>query len=1121
MTMSVAEPRSEYRLMSDSGLSFQIHSNGTLGRMEYRDMTLNLFPGNAMEAGPANLYLRRLGESPEVTALLGPESPSEFTTGDGCLLARGRWGDVRYTVCLSLAEEAPAWFWRVLLENTGSESLDLDLIHTQDLALAAYGAIRLNEYYVSQYLDHCPLEHPQQGWVVATRQNQPMNGQHPWCLIGSLGQGVAYATDALQVYGYSRCQGRLPEGLLRGLPGQRLQHEHAMTGIQDARLTLAPGQRVERGFFGWLESHHPAATTPNDLSLVDQVVSLSARRREFPGFSEPSWRAAPTLFSTQASLPAEALSEAEIEELWGPERQFEERDGAGLLSFFQTPRTHVVLNAKEQSILRPHGHILRTGGGFLPDESGLTSTVWMNGVFHSMVTQGHVSINRFLSTTHAYLNLFQSHGQRIFVEVAGRWWRLGEPSAFVMQPEGCRWLYRHSGGLIEIRSEAATDRHELTLEIQVREGAAIRCLVTHHVALNGDDGAEAHSVMHEPRASGVFVRARPESDVGRRFPTGGFLIQPLPGTTVERVGGDECLFEDGLSRGQPFLCLTLASGTCLGLRITGQLLTAPEPRAQGADDYWREAVAGMAVDSSAPMAPRRLAAMLPWFAHNALIHFLAPRGLEQYSGGGWGTRDVTQGPVEYLLAIGRHELVRDLLQRVFCQQNPDGDWPQWFMFFERERNIRPGDSHGDIVFWPLLALGQYLLASGDSGLLKEDVPFFHGDPGQAETASLWRHVERALELIHQRVIPGTRLAAYGHGDWNDSLQPADPGLRERLCSAWTVTLHYQSLMTLAQALGELGQAEEAGALEELAARVLADFRRVLLVDGVVCGYAHFEADGRIDYLLHPLDRRTHLSYSLLPMIHSIINDMLDPEEARRHLELIRRHLHGPDGAHLFNQPMIYRGGPMTAFQRAESSSFFGREIGNMYTHAHLRYAEALWRVGDAEAFLAAIEKAIPIDIQAYVPSAARRQANCYYSSSDAAFRDRYQAQEDYALALEGKIPLEGGWRVYSSGAGIATGLILRCLLGIRRFHASLVIDPVMPIALDGLRVELELLQRRFAIRYRIAGKGRGPVGIRLNGASLAFARLENPYRPGGAELHLSTLEQHLTADINELIVSLQ
>ena len=58
----------------------------------------------------------------------------------------------------------------------------------------------------------------------------------------------------------------------------------------------------------------------------------------------------------------------------------------------------------------------------------------------------------------------------------------------------------------------------------------------------------------------------------------------------------------------------------------------------------------------------------------------------------------------------------------------------------------------------------------------------------AQHASVLAHVERALALIERRVIPGTRLAAYGHGDWNDSLQPADPALADELCSAWTVTL---------------------------------------------------------------------------------------------------------------------------------------------------------------------------------------------------------------------------------------------------------------------------------------------------------------------------------------------
>ena len=149
----------------------------------------------------------------------------------------------------------------------------------------------------------------------------------------------------------------------------------------------------------------------------------------------------------------------------------------------------------------------------------------------------------------------------------------------------------------------------------------------------------------------------------------------------------------------------------------------------------------------------RLQNIIPWFVHNALIHYLSPRGLEQYSGGGWGTRDVSQGPVELLLAAGHTAPVRDLLLRVFAAQNPDGDWPQWFMFFERERTIRAGDSHGDIVFWPLLALAQYLLASGDAALLDERVNFFDAAGIAAgESATVWQHAERSLSLIRQRVV---------------------------------------------------------------------------------------------------------------------------------------------------------------------------------------------------------------------------------------------------------------------------------------------------------------------------------------------------------------------------------
>ena len=49
------------------------------------------------------------------------------------------------------------------------------------------------------------------------------------------------------------------------------------------------------------------------------------------------------------------------------------------------------------------------------------------------------------------------------------------------------------------------------------------------------------------------------------------------------------------------------------------------------------------------------------------------------------------------------------------------------------------------------------------------------------------------------------------------------------------------------------------------------------------------------------------------------------------------------------------------------------------------------------------------------PNALLRQANCYASSSDAAFADRYDAMQRYGAVRTGAVDVEGGWRVYSSG----------------------------------------------------------------------------------------------------------
>lgn len=1116
-----------FKLRSRAGLRAEFNANGSLRRFEFDPVSLNLFVGNEMEGGPTNLYLRCHGATIEWMPLLGPRSATRFAAdGAGGMLGVGTWLGIDYRLALVLADSAPVWFWHVQLENTSSRLLRVDLSYAQDLALAPYGAVRLNEYYVSQYLDHTPLRHPAHGVAIATRQNLAVDQKIPWSLIGSLREAVSFATDGLQFHGLASRRGDFPDGVANELADRRLQHEHAMVVLRDAPLLLRPRQVVAAGFFGCFQADHPAATSDADLAAVGQVLALP-EALPAPATATTSATAAPlnpaTLFSSAPLLNGLDLDDDDLHALYGSQWRHEEFDPQGArLSFFHGQERHVVLAAKELRVLRPHGHVLRTGRHTTPDETALTSTVWMSGVYHSMLTQGHVSINRFLSTTHSYLGLFRSHGQRLFVELAGEWRLLNVPSAFEMSPDACRWVYRHRYGVIEVRAEARSDPHRLLFTVQVTSGKPARFLICHHVSLNGDDGSAAGAAHWRRDGAAIVIAPGAATELRSRFPNGSFVIVPDAGVELQQVGADELLFLDQRSRQQPYVCLVTAPATRVGLEIRGQLIAAPGPDVLRVADGER-LIPELNISSAAggPHTEQvaRLSEMVPWYTQNALVHYLSPRGLEQYSGGGWGTRDVCQGPVEMLLALERVAPIRDLLLRVMAAQNPDGDWPQWFMFFDRERDIRAGDSHGDIAFWPLLVLAQYLIASGDVGVLDEPVRFFDTrGPGEGERATVWQHAQRALALTARRVIAGTALAAYGHGDWNDSLQPADPVMREHMCSAWTVTLHFQTLTALARALRSIGRAPDAVALEELSRKVLRDFKRLLLVGGVLAGYAVFERDGAVRYLLHPSDNSTGVHYSVLAMIHAIQEDMLTPAQVRSHLQLIDAHLSAADGVRLFDRPIPYHGGPQHIFQRAETATFFGREIGLMYTHAHLRHAQALAHVGEAQRFFHALCQANPIGIRSIVPEASLRQANCYYSSSDAAFEDRYQASAQYGRVASGTIALDGGWRVYSSGAGIALGLIVRCFLGLSCEWQVLRVDPVIPRVLDGLSAHATLRGRPVDVQYRIAGAGCGVSRLLLNGQSLAFTLEPNPHRRGAALVAIATVLARLAPAGNSLVI---
>jgi CRISPR-associated protein Csx3 len=142
-----------------------------------------------------------------------------------------------------------------------------------------------------------------------------------------------------------------------------------------------------------------------------------------------------------------------------------------------------------------------------------------------------------------------------------------------------------------------------------------------------------------------------------------------------------------------------------------------------------------------------------------------------------------------------------------------------------------------------------------------------------------------------------------------------------------------------------------------------------------------------------------------------------------------------------------------------------------------------------------------------------RQTTCYYSSSDAVFADRAQAEEHYADIARGAVPLEGGWRVYSSGPGLFLRLVVECLLGVRRRSDTLELDPVLAPSLDGLEARVPYPGGPLTVRYAVRGTGHGVGAVRVDGVAVETTPLVNPYRMPGVAVPRSAVRPGSVLDV--------
>ncbi len=1062
------------QIANSVGLSASALPNGSLFSIEHASergrIMLNQVPGSPIDGGIARIFVRIGGDAPRIIEIVGPEARFRFGAGADRFVWEGETGGLRHRATLWLAPDSTIWFWQIEIAHEGRGEVTCDVLLVQDLGLGDRGFIQNNEAYVSQYIDHHVAQAPSLGPVIMSRQNLAQGGRCPWVMQGCLDGAAGFATDAMQLFGPGyRDRGSLDYPFGKDLPSQRLQHEVACAALQSRQATIKAGASASWMFFGLYEPDHPLASSDADLARIDAVRTARAHFAV-----EDIDLAVPVRSLLQDARPvvADPMDDAEIARLYA-ERLHEERKGGALLSFFVPDgahNRHVVLAGKERIITRRHGTLLHSGQGMLLDETTLCATCWMHGVFGAQLTIGNTSFHKLFSVSRDPYNITRASGLRILVDLGQGWQLLSVPSAFEMGLSDCRWIYRLGARTITVHAVASGDDAAMQWRVSVA-GEACRFLVFGHLVLGERELGHQSRVEIDAKQKRLRFQPDPQFLWGQRYPQSQYHLVTSTPDAVDAIGGDELLYKDGVPRQGAYVALRTRATSELRFAVTGSLTDATEAEglarkyASGVDSaamlaparrYWEHVTRGLRIAGKDPDVAA-LDTSFPWIAHNAMIHLTVPHGLEQYTGAAWGTRDVCQGPIELLLSLDHDAPVKEILRTVFAQQyEKRGDWPQWFML-EPYSNIQDRHSHGDVIVWPLKVLCDYVEWTNDLAFLDELVAWRNEDTLACteNKDSVAKHIGKLIVTVTERFIPGTKLIRYGEGDWNDSLQPADPKLRDWMVSSWTVALLFQQITRYADVQRRAGHGEEAESLHILAEEMRADFNRHLIVDGTVAGYAIFEPGlDQPEILLHPSDTRTGLKFSLLPMTRSIIGGLFTQEQTQHHLEIIREHLLYPDGARLMDRPVTYQGGPERIFRRAESASYFGREIGLMYTHSHLRYGEAMAVLGEAEALWDALIKVNPIAVTEHLGHASLRQRNAYFSSSDAAFPDRYQASDEWERVRNREVAVDGGWRIYSSGPGLYANVLIRLAFGWRRSFGVRIAAPLLPKRLAGTKLTM-------------------------------------------------------------------